>query len=180
MVPNTCTTSSRPLIFYQGSLTHHSRHTAWGNRGRIRQSAQLLIAPGIGATQLLRTPGSPLLSATCKLWVLLGKNLPGQTTSPKLITGLRESHSLPPPAPGGGLSSRPLSKRALRAHQSRPGGSERRRPRPAGHELPAAPLRAGRRCHPPDPAGLPASRVFRAARPRCACTRCASRLGTPA
>lgn len=27
MVPNTCTISTRPLIFYQGSLTHHSRHS---------------------------------------------------------------------------------------------------------------------------------------------------------
>ena len=72
-----------------------------GNRGRIRQSAQLLIALGIGAPQLPRGPGSPLLSATCKLCVFLEKNLPGQTTSPKLITGLRQSP----------LSSAPSSRR---------------------------------------------------------------------
>ena len=56
-------------------------------------------------------------------------------------------------------------------------GANAEDPRPAGHELPAAALRPGPSCLPPDAAGLPASQVFRATRTPCACTRRANARG---
>lgn len=101
MVPNTCTISSRPLIFYQGSLTHHSRHTAWGNRGRIRQSAQLLIAPGIGGNPA--PTNSRLTPPVCYLQTLC---LPGK--KPSRTNNKPQINNRPQRVP---LSSAPSSRR---------------------------------------------------------------------
>ena len=129
VIPNTCTISTRPLIFYHGSLTHHRLST----HGLREQGPHSPVCPAPHRPGNRGTPAptrSRLTPPVCYLQTLcLSRKKPSRTNNkPQINNRPQTVPTLPPPAPGGGLSSRPLSKSALRAHQSRPGGSERRRP----------------------------------------------------
>lgn len=179
VIPNTCTISTRPLIFYHSSLTHHRLST----HGLRKQGPHSPVCPAPHRPGNRGTPAptrSRLTPPVCYLQTLcLFRKKPSRTNNKPQINN--RPQTVPtlfrPQLQEAGSVHAPCQKARSEPTRVAQVGANTEDPRPAGHELPAAPLRAGTPCHPPDTAGLPASRVFRTARTRCACTRCASRLG---
>lgn len=122
-----------------------------------------------------RSQSRPFPSTICKLCALSSRK-PSGTNKPQINNRPWSSPSPSTPSPGRRAQVTPPDRVTLRAHQSRQGVSERRRPQTCRAPTPGSSSPGRTRSYLPAPAGLLASSVLAAARTRCAR---AGRLAAP-